>query len=243
MRPTTPSERRGVVLGVLLALLAVDAALVLLFLSTAVGPGPPDPALFDDGGVAEWFGHAKVAVTVGLLVVVAVRTGQAVFAAWAVLLALVVLDDALMLHEIWGARLAGAVDLPVVAGLRAQDTGELVVWAAMGLLPAVAVIVTHLRSDESTRRRSRRIGYLFAALLVVAVLLDVLVVATGPSLASAVLALGEDGGELVVMTLLLAYVLLVGTEPAADGGVDDRAHTGPPRRGDASSTGSGHPAV
>jgi hypothetical protein len=208
---TLVGQQRGIGVGMLAALLVVDVIVIGVFLTSGVGPEPPDAVIFDDGGIAEVFGYVKAAASVVVMAVIAVRTRQAVWIAWALLFAVVILDDSLMLHETWGVELAAVLDLRI-AGLREQDAGELIVWVLLGVIPAVLVLVAHLRSDATTRSRSLRVGWLFAALLVVAIGLDVLVVATGPSQLSAMLALAEDGGELILLTLLLGYVLLVNAD-------------------------------
>lgn len=181
---TLVGQQRGVGVGVLAALLVVDAIVVGVFLTSGVGPGPPHAVIFDDGGIAEVFGYVKAAASVVVMAIIAVRTRQAVWVAWALLFAVVILDDSLMLHETWGADLAAVLDLRI-AGLREQDAGEIIVWVLLGAVPAVLVLLTHLRSDMVARRRSRRVGWLFVALLIIAVGFDVLVIATGPSQLSA----------------------------------------------------------
>lgn len=104
---------------VVLLLALGDLVVVLLHLAEVrVGPLGPDwfPSgrlrLNRDRGLAESWGYAQTALAVVLLLVVHQRVRQPLALAWAGVLTVVVLDDALALHERIGIWAAQAWDLP-----------------------------------------------------------------------------------------------------------------------------------
>jgi hypothetical protein len=98
----------------------------------------------------------------GLLVLLWLRSGAFVFLAWAATFAFVVADDALQYHERVGKKLAERCDLGAVAGLRPQDSGELLAWSLAGLALLVLGWVS-FRRDAPTDRRD---GVVFVPVLV-----------------------------------------------------------------------------
>lgn len=160
-----------------------------------------------DLSFAELFGYLQVAGSVLLLVLVLRRTRQPAVGAWALVLATIVADDALMIHERGGEALVGLLSLPAVAGLRPADLGELLTWALLGSVLLVVLLWAHLRSGPDARRRSWQLGGAIALLAVFAVGLDMVEIAlegvVSPGLGTALTYI-ESWGELVSMTVLLA---------------------------------------
>ncbi len=161
-----------------------------------------------DGGIPEFYGYAMQAVIAGLLVILAVRARAGVLAAWAAVYLIVLLDDSLRLHED-GANWLGRT-LPVPADhatALSEDLGELIVWGVLGLVPLLAVLVLHRRSEPGERSISRAIALLFALLIFCAVVLDAVHAMFGYGLAGWFLAALEDGGELLTLGLTVAFAV------------------------------------
>ncbi|GAA2030072.1 hypothetical protein WDZ16_03870 [Pseudokineococcus marinus] len=209
-------SRAGVV--TLLVLLAVDGALVVADMGhrfarlqgrfTAFADGRWDSQY--DGSAAEIAGYVQVALTVLVLLVLVRRLRDPVLAAWAVLLSVVVVDDAAALHERLGFALAGAVDLPAVAGLRAGDLGELLVWAGYGGVLGLVVLVFHLRSDGPARATSLQLAGALVLLMAAGAGVDMLhqlLEGSVPDRVGYALGLLESTGELVGMSLLLVVAV------------------------------------
>jgi hypothetical protein len=176
-------------------------------------------SLASDGGLGEWTAYLQLSIAAALLVVIAVRDGAPVLAAWALTLAVAVADDALTLHENGGEALVDALNLP--AG--AYTLAEFAVWAGMAavLLPVLAL--THRASDRSARATSWRLALLLVALIFFAAVVDVLDIAWGAGVF-------EDGGELIVSTLILVAVIDATAWPSSDAPARRRARY---RAGDA----------
>lgn len=207
---------------IVVLLVAADVVLMALFGAHKLGwATTPSLDLGADGGPAEILQYAKLfcaAVAAGLL---ARWTRQPVYAVLALLFGGLLLDDALMLHEHWGARLAAAGALPSVAGLRPSDLGEVAFLAAWVGPLALAGVLTYRRSSGPARRAAR---VALGALVVLAgfgVGVDVLheavlAVVQIDGLHSAFVLL-EEGGEMVALSVLAAgaVALAVATEGGA----------------------------
>ena len=110
-------------------------------------------------------------------------------------------DDAASYHENAGRFLVRTFDLPALSpGLRPQDTGELVAWAlAGGSLGLVLIWALRGRIKGDLDVLWLMLS-LFAALILCGVVFDFAHVATSTN--RAVFGFLEDGGELVVLTLI-----------------------------------------
>ena len=169
-----------------------------------------------DRAVPELYGYAMQAVIVVLLVILAVRAHSRVFWAWAALYLLVLLDDSLRLHEEGSHWLARTLPADLASRI-SQGNGELMVWAVIGLVPLVAVVVNHRRAQED-RAVSRTIAVLFALLVFCAVVMDAVHEALSFGLFGWLMAVAEDGGELLTLGLTLAFLVgVVRSWPAAAG--------------------------
>ncbi len=206
----------------LVALVCVDLALVaasVVRLGTA-GPSLTDRWLLEtDGGWAEYAGYTQQAVLVVLLLALSWVTRHLVWVAYAVLFACALADDALRLHENKGAwladRLAAHLWFPSdgFLGLRADDLGELLVWGLLAAVPVAAAALLHRRADRWNRRASLGMAGLVAAYVFCGAVLDQVHVLFLDSWIGDVLGTLEDGGELLVLSATVVYVL--GRLPAA----------------------------
>lgn len=200
---------------VLVVLVLIDLAFIGFSVVHELGHGvdvlDPSPWLLGtDGGHSEIWGYVQQATLVLLLVALTVRSRRGIWAAWAALFLLALADDQQRLHERKGAWLAEKLSFPEgVLGLRANDLGEIAVWGLLALVPLAAVVLFHLRSDRRTRRASLGMAVLVAAYVFFGGVVDQLhVLVLGGPLESAMGTI-EDGGELVVLSVSVAYVLAV----------------------------------
>jgi len=201
---------------VLAALAVVDLLLAAASVITLLGPGGAEdesPWLLEtDGGWAELFGYAQEAVLALLLVSVAWRTRRLIWAAWALLFAGALADDSLRLHENYGSWLADRLEVHLgfperVAGLRLNDFGEIAVWGVLAVVPVVAIAVLHRRLDRSTRRADLGMAALATLFIFCGAVVDQMhVLAMGGPL-DIPLGTLEDGGELLALSAMIAYVV------------------------------------
>jgi hypothetical protein len=166
-----------------------------------------------DGSLVELVGHVQLGLAAAaLLVASARRTG--VLTAWAVVLLAVAADDLLMLHERGGTWVVHRFGLRDAVGLRAQDVGELSVWALLAGVLGPLLLLAHLRSCGADRAVSSGLVALVAALAAFAVVLDMVGIVVAPHVLSVVaeaVAFAETAGELLVTTavLVLAHATAV----------------------------------
>lgn len=165
-------------------------------------------SLESDRGLAEQYQYIKQLWIVICLGLAFLQTRRKAFAGWMVLFAFLLVDDAAQIHEKVGFWLGAQFDLPAVAGLRPDDFGELSFAALIGGLTVGMVALSFKRGDEHSRRLSRDLLCLVAVLAFFGVAVDtvhVIAYFRMPEL-SQLLALFEDGGEMIVVSALTCYV-------------------------------------
>lgn len=174
----------------------------------------------EDGSVAELYGHLKLLAAVVALVLVWRATRVSVYAAWALAFTALVADDFFQIHERVGAMLVDTFSLPAVAGLRAQDLGELVVWAAAGIIMGGLLVVTHLRASPRHQSDSWLLAAATALLALFAVALDMVDALvkrlTGQGTLTSLMDHAESAGELLTMTLMLFVALAIWVRQRSD---------------------------
>jgi hypothetical protein len=162
-----------------------------------------------DGGLAEFYQYMKQ-LWLALSLAIAFRHRRhLVLLAWSGFFGFLMLDDALQLHERGGLWLGRHFGLPAVAGLRPDDLGELIVAGAVGASLLLILALAWWRDREPTWRLSRELLILTVALGICGVVLDsfhVIAYFRAPAIAE-LLAFAEDGGELLIVSVLAAYGL------------------------------------
>lgn len=206
----------------LVALAAMDLALIAGFVAFARAEhyGLRDSLFygnvrfsFIDDGYPEMWGYAKEALIVLLLGGTQALRRQPVYRALALLFAVVLTDDAFAVHEALGGALAAATGI-------VASTGELLAWAALGLVPMLAVAAAYRRSDRHSRADAEAVLAGFALLIFFAVGMDEVhsFVHRHVEGFQTLLTLAEDGGELLTLTLLCALALGIVRRRPVEGG-------------------------
>ncbi len=188
---------------ILIALLVVDAMLISGDLLRHAGVlHDVRFAVTAERGFGEWFQYLK-AGTIALLLIRARRTIPVAWW-WAGLFVYLLLDDAFAVHEAFGRFIAGVVTLPAVGAVRPSQLGELLLFAAVGLVFAGALAALVRRGDAASRTLTLKLGLPFAALVFFGVFVDVVhSFLADPSYRYAVGVI-EDGGEMLAMSVLVA---------------------------------------
>lgn len=218
----------------LLAFLVIDLLLiadnVVLAVLSKLGVIDGVPQAFKvagDRSVPESFNYVKWTISAFMLLLTWRGTGRVLYLALAAVFAVMLADDLLMIHEQVGAILSGWTTIRLGPGLRTQDTGELAVFGIIAAICVMILAVPFRRSDGPDRWFATRYAMIFAALVVVAVLMDAVHQAvagwmTGPltPYADFALALAEDGGEMFVASAaaalsIAAYRATCPSEPAS----------------------------
>jgi hypothetical protein len=171
-----------------------------------------------------------------LLVYVSILRRSFSYIVWVLVFAYFLCDDALRIHEDVGkhiarnliltppfglrlpylGELAGRLDyvdpkeIIVMLGLRLQDIGELAVSAAAGLILSPLVIWAYLHGSQAFKKMSQDMLLLILALAFFGVFVDMadISIDLGEKVAF-ILEVIEDGGEMLVASLILWYVFLL----------------------------------
>jgi hypothetical protein len=190
-------------------LICGDLAFIGLNLAHLSGPWLQGArfSLETDGGLAEFYQYMKQFWIVLCMATAFLQRRQAAYLCWAGLFGFLLVDDAVQFHEQAGRVLGQKLGLPAVLGLRPDDLGELLVAGIVAGALVAALAVTLWRERGPALRISRDLFVLTVALGACGVVLDmihVIVYYRVPAV-STLLALLEDGGEMVIVSALTAY--------------------------------------
>jgi len=161
-----------------------------------------------DRGLAENYQYIKMLWIVLCLLVVYQQTRSWSLLGWALLFAFLLVDDTAEIHERAGHWFAARFEFPSLGGLRPNDFGELLFAAIVGKSLVVLTLLSFLRGNRSVRHFSRDLFCLIAVLAFFGVVVDLLHVISYFKLQviSDFLALVEDGGEMLMISLITVYI-------------------------------------
>lgn len=197
------------VAALLILLLIADVALILLHLCLKIF-GEPSGYAFDLGAersYGEFMNYLKMLWSGAILLLLAYRDRAAVSAVWALGCAYMLGDDWFQFHERFGAFLAEAS--PMFGPLTAH-VAELLWMLGAGVALGLLVLVAQRRSPQPAREVSIVLILLFVVLACFAIGLDAVhhIVFGGPEFDVPFTTL-EDGGELLVMSVMTAFLFAV----------------------------------
>lgn len=195
----------------LLSLLAVDVVFVSLHFLHLKGFVIGDVfSLERDRGYSEFFQYAKLLLIAVLLFSLLRKTKAAGYALWSLLFFYLLLDDAFSLHETLGGYVASSFAYVPAFGLRAQDFGELTVSFFVAVVFLVPIALLCRRGFDEFRQASKHLVVLLVALAFFGIFVDMLHVAIDMHWKiTFLLGVVEDGGEMLVISLMACYVFLL----------------------------------
>jgi hypothetical protein len=124
--------------------------------------------------------------------------------AWGLLFLYLLADDSLRVHETMGNILAKSLGLSVWFGEKSQDVGELSVSLIAAIVLFSGIALAYRQSSKADRQISTHLTRLILGLVLCGVVVDSLHSLIPNSLD--IWAILEDGGEMVVMSLIASYV-------------------------------------
>jgi len=177
-----------------------------------------------DDSYAEMFEYLMLSVIVVTLARLALTFRRPVYVALLIVFAFSLADNALRIHEDFGAFLTQWSDLAPAFGLRAQDFGEIYTWVLFGV-PMVGFLLFALwRSAGRHRSVGLSLSGWFLVLSFFGVVIDM--ISSGvrdQRIPHLIISFVEDGGEMVVIAVILILTLSISgylrAERAADVGV------------------------
>jgi hypothetical protein len=139
---------------------------------------------------------------------IAVRRRSGHYVPWAIVFALFLIDDLFQIRELQGRDLAIALNYPELLGLRQADLGELTILAIAALIFLPALGASLYWGSAQFRTFSTRLVALVTALAVFGVVLDMVQIVVTDPLWDSIVGIVEDGGEMVVMSIIAAFALI-----------------------------------
>jgi hypothetical protein len=189
----------------LLLLCAGDGGFIALHLVHTLTDHLASPlfSLERDRGHAEMYQYMKYFWGVLVCSTLAWRLRGWMYAAWCLVFAYMLLDDAFTLHERYGTVVGERLSLPSLGRLGADDLGQLIIFGGAGVVAVGVVAAAYLRSGEPERSFARTLGGLLAALVFLGVGVDAAHVTLLDTAVERFLVIVEDGGEMLVVSTML----------------------------------------
>ena len=199
-------------------MLAIDCVILVVYVAYGAADIFLDAAkmptfwnIAEEKSASEVFNHLKWLFIFLSLLLVFLRSKVALFFSFAFTFALVLLDDSLQLHERGGAWLVDTYGIQPSFGLRAQDFGELSVWALLGMLTGLVLLVGYVKRTQETLPFGLYFLVVLIALVFTAMGIDMLNAWDGlngetnfNNTMTGILTIAEDGGEMFVASFGVA---------------------------------------
>jgi hypothetical protein len=201
-----PYLREGSLL-LLFSLLVIDFLFMGLHTLKSLGYlHNPELSVTKNFGYAESFQYLKAAFIAGCFLLLASRHKRALFYCWAAVFTYILIDDSLEIHESLGFKLSDFITRNFEIGL-GGTSGELVIFALFGLLLFVPLgWYFYKEKNKDLKIVSQDLLILFGGMLFFGMGVDVLhdFAETG-TVINGLLGLVEDGGEMLIMSMMLWY--------------------------------------
>jgi len=171
--------------------------------------GDPYYSLAKDRGYAEVFQYIKE-YWIGLLFLyLAIKRRNFLYLSWSLLFGYLLLDDSFQIHEKLGSKVGSYFEFSPMLGLRAQDFGELIVSASFGSGFLGLIGLTYYFSDSSIKRTCRCLLVMLLVLVFFGIVMDMVDIMVKSPVWSPILGTVEDGGEMLIMSVIAWFVFLL----------------------------------
>lgn len=169
-------------------------------------------AITRDRGYAEAFQYLKEYWLIILFGFLAIQRNIKVYLSLVFFSTYLLLDDALGIHEIAGEIIGEKLHFVTFLNVRAQDFGELAFFAVIGTIFFLWFSVSYKLSSSQERKIFKSLIRLLCCLALFAIVVDVIHMMFDNSVFwKAAVGIVEDGGEHIVMSLIISFVWSVVT--------------------------------
>lgn len=196
----------------LILLLCADLAFIALHSIDTLTPFLNNSfySLGRDSGYPEIYQFLKWFWIIILVAYVSILRRSFSYIAWGLVFTYFLCDDALSIHEGVGKHIAENLTLTPPLGLRLQDLGELAVSATAGMILLSLLIWAYRMGSQAFKKMSQDMSLLILALVFFGVIVDMahISIELGWKV-DFILGVIEDGGEMLVASLILWYVFLL----------------------------------
>lgn len=211
----------------LFLLLSVDCAFIVIHVATRIERNLLDATLqlnYDllsittDGGYPELYQYVKYFWVI-LLTLYLARVARAPhYVAWTVLFAYFLCDDALSIHERVGAVIGKGLPFVPPLNLRVEDVGELAVTAMVGGLLLPLLLWSYRSGSDQFKKITQDLVLLVLAFVFFGVVVDVAHQSIKLGwVVEFIMGIIEDGGEMVVLSLIVWFVFLLSVHKGVPG--------------------------
>ncbi len=166
-------------------------------------------------GIGELLQHIKQFWIVLLLLVMVYRQPRLIWGVLLLVFTYILLDDTLQVHERGGRWLNQQIQLPELLGLRAQDLGELLVTGVVVGVLLLLLTAAYWWAEAGLRPTITRLLFLLVLLFGFGVGVDMLHSLLDGQTVRRIAGVIEDGGEMLVTSVITAYVFALVNLPAA----------------------------
>lgn len=174
---------------------------------------PPPLSIGTDQGYAEIYQYIKFFWIIIVFAYIVKATKSSSYAAWIPVFTFFLLDDALSLHEKAGLYLSKFVSFNPIFNIKFHDIGEVIFEAVLGILLLIILARAYVRGSNTFKKVSIDITLFAVALVFFGVVIDLLHEATEVwKVVHFGVGTVEDGGEMVVTSLILWYVFLLAVQ-------------------------------
>ena len=166
-----------------------------------------------DRGFSEIFQYIKWFWIIVLFTYLTISRRSFSYVAWGVTFLYLLCDDSLGIHEKVGRLITGNLGFEPPFGLYPRDLGELAVSVVAGMTLTPLLIWAYLRGSQAFKNMSRDMLLLILLLAFFGVAVDTVhSIVRGIGLGwkvEFILGLIEDGGEMLIASLMLWYIFLL----------------------------------
>jgi hypothetical protein len=205
---------------VLLLLLLTDGLTILAHFAFRLSPQFNSPywSISADRGFGETFQYIKEFWLFCSFAILTRMRAEWAYLSLSLLFGYLLIDDAFFVHEQVGDWIGKAEHFQQLFGLRSNDLGELVVAAISGLFFLLLIGVSYWLGTQKFRWVCKRILVLLGCLAFFGVVVDALhgmsALIDRPGIPlGAAFELAEDGGEMIIMSLLCGYGISLLKQP------------------------------
>lgn len=193
----------------LFTFLAIDFIFMGLHAMGSLGYlSDPNFSVTKNFGYAETFQYLKAGFLAICFLILAIKYGRPLFYCWTAAFTFILLDDSIEIHEYLGYHLGEFLENNNLGFNLGNSAGELIVFGIFGLLIFVPLFYYFYKSkDREVKIVTQDMFILFAGLIFFGVGIDLVhdFTATGTVL-NGVLGLAEDGGEMLIMSVMVWYL-------------------------------------
>jgi hypothetical protein len=189
----------------LFLLVSVDFVFIIIHCLNMYGIIGRNPLFFigNEEGYSDVFQYIKEFWIFILLGVLFIKNRGFMIFIWLMFFLYILLDDSLTIHETVGEWLANYFQIQPRYNLRPVDFGELIVSFCVGSSFMIFLILGYLKSNQTLKKISIHIFILLLLLIFFGVFVDIIHIYFNDNHK---LGLIEDGGEMLVISIITAYI-------------------------------------